>query len=219
MLKRSDDALRAFGDVLEEGPWGQAQLEAITHLVQMLLERDRVDRALALLDNQVPDSARHFESLRLLRARTHSRAGDLESAISVYRQILQEYPERLVLYPRLAALYERTEQQTRASDIRSKLDDRIKKFADDLRAADTSAQAKLGILDAFSQISRPAAVEAAIAALTDDSVDVQTAAARTLGEMRADQALPELRALLKRARDDQARRAARVAIQRIETDR
>jgi tetratricopeptide (TPR) repeat protein len=219
MLKRSEDALRAFGDVLEEGPWSQAQLEAVTHLVQMLLERDRVDRALKLLDNQVPDRDSHLESLRLLRARAHSRAGDFQTAISMYREILEDRPERLVLYPRLAALYERTDQPDRASDMRSNLDARVREFARQLNAPGTTTTSKLGILDALGQVSTPEAIQAATDALTDSSVDVQTAAARTLGDMGASRALPELRALKKRASDTQVANASEAAIRRIQSNR
>jgi len=216
MQGQSETALKRFGDVLEEGPWTHAQLEAVTTLSQMLIDRGRAERTLKLLDNQVPDDEAGRTSLRLLRARALSESDDSDGAIAVYDELIDEHPERLVLYPRLITLYEETGQPDRADDVRTAYRSRLETMANRLDSRRTPETDKLDILSRFSQVSAQIAADAVEEALTDDSPDVRAAAARTLGQMGASGSLPELRALKTRASNQQVVRAADNAIRTLE---
>lgn len=216
MQGQSETALKQFGDVLEEGPWTHAQLEAVTTLSQMLIDRDRAERTLKLLDDQVPEDEAERPSLRLLRARALSESDNPDGAIRVYDELIDEHPERLVFYPRLITLFEEADQPDRADDVRTAYRSRLETMANRLDARKTPETDKLDILSRFSQVSAKIAADAAEEALTDDSRDVRAAAARTLAQMGASGSIPELRALKKRASNQQVVRAAGNAIRRLE---
>ncbi len=209
----------AFRELARSEPVSGATVSATLALGQIFVETGRPQEALEFFE-EVEENLEETPELLLVVARVYKDLGQPQQALQAYDTAYMARQDYLFILTEMAEILIQEGEEDRAAQLLLHYEERLAQMAVALGSPDQiSVQQRAFVVEVFSMLHDERAHDALVMALDDPDAQVRLHAAVALGDLLVMEAEPRLRRLAVDDRSEEVRRAAREAIQTLQSVR